>query len=173
MAPWFATRSVFSSYHDAILSHRNFAVHLFEHWRFGLKCMWSRYIFGSESNTSLLLYSCPSPVGTEYVTEMFAFLCFSSCASGPSRRPVEIIFTLEKEWVGSSVHLSVSCEFLSVRNNIRAISADSSTGNWSFSVHSYCRVLQQRCSKLRILSMSKLRADSQRFSLWPGSSIRL
>ena len=35
-------------------------------------------------------------VGTEYVTEMFAFMCFSSCASGPSRRPVEVIFTLEK-----------------------------------------------------------------------------
>ena len=36
-------------------------------------------------------------VGTEYVTEMFAFMCFSSCASGPSRRPVEVIFTLERE----------------------------------------------------------------------------
>ena len=36
-------------------------------------------------------------VGTEYVTEMFAFMCFSSCASGPSRRPVEIIFTLERD----------------------------------------------------------------------------
>ncbi|XP_031556194.1 cellular tumor antigen p53-like isoform X3 [Actinia tenebrosa] len=36
-------------------------------------------------------------VGTEFVTEMFAFMCFSSCPSGPSRRPVEIIFTLEKE----------------------------------------------------------------------------
>ena len=35
-------------------------------------------------------------MGTEYVTEMFAFMCFSSCASGPSRRPVEVIFTLEK-----------------------------------------------------------------------------
>lgn len=36
-------------------------------------------------------------VGTEYVTEMFAFMCFSSCASGPSRRPVEVIFTLERD----------------------------------------------------------------------------
>lgn len=36
-------------------------------------------------------------VGTEFVTEMFAFMCFSSCASGPSRRPVEVIFTLEKD----------------------------------------------------------------------------
>ena len=31
------------------------------------------------------------------MTEMFAFMCFSSCASGPSRRPVEVIFTLEKD----------------------------------------------------------------------------
>ncbi|KAK3698189.1 hypothetical protein QZH41_019280 [Actinostola sp. cb2023] len=36
-------------------------------------------------------------VGTEFVTEMFAFMCFSSCPSGPSRRPVEIIFSLEKD----------------------------------------------------------------------------
>ena len=31
------------------------------------------------------------------MTEMFAFMCFSSCASGPSRRPVEATFTLEKD----------------------------------------------------------------------------
>ena len=36
-------------------------------------------------------------VGTEFVTEMFAFMCFSSCASGPSRRPVEVIFSLERD----------------------------------------------------------------------------
>ena len=36
-------------------------------------------------------------MGTAYLTEMFAFMCFSSCASGPSRRPVEVIFTLEKD----------------------------------------------------------------------------
>ena len=30
---------------------------------------------------------------------MFAFMCFSSCqlGSGPSRRPIEVIFTLESE----------------------------------------------------------------------------
>ncbi|KAM7433094.1 hypothetical protein ABFA07_016611 [Porites harrisoni] len=44
----------------------------------------------------VLPYNGPQ-VGTEYVTEMFAFMCFSSCASGPSRRPVEVIFTLEKD----------------------------------------------------------------------------
>ena len=31
------------------------------------------------------------------MTEMFAFMCFSSCISRPSRRPVEVIFTLEKD----------------------------------------------------------------------------
>ena len=31
------------------------------------------------------------------MTEMFVFMCFSSCASGPSRRRVEVIFTLEKD----------------------------------------------------------------------------
>ena len=35
-------------------------------------------------------------VGGEFVTEMFAFMC-SSCHSGPSRRPVEVIFTLERD----------------------------------------------------------------------------
>ncbi|XP_020604946.1 cellular tumor antigen p53-like isoform X2 [Orbicella faveolata] len=49
----------------------------------------------SSRHSVLLPYNGPQ-VGTEYVTEMFAFMCFSSCASGPSRRPVEVIFTLEQ-----------------------------------------------------------------------------
>ena len=28
---------------------------------------------------------------------MFAFKCFSSCAAGPSRRPVQVIFTLVRD----------------------------------------------------------------------------
>lgn len=44
----------------------------------------------------ILPYNGPQ-VGTEFVTEMFAFMCFSSCASGPSRRPVEVIFSLERD----------------------------------------------------------------------------
>ena len=28
---------------------------------------------------------------------MFAFMCFSSCQLGPSRRPIEVIFTLESD----------------------------------------------------------------------------
>ncbi|XP_078353047.1 cellular tumor antigen p53-like isoform X3 [Oculina patagonica] len=50
----------------------------------------------SSRHSVLIPYNGPQ-VGTEYVTEMFAFMCFSSCASGPSRRPVEVIFTLEKD----------------------------------------------------------------------------
>lgn len=50
----------------------------------------------SSRHSIIIPYSGPQ-VGTEYVTEMFAFMCFSSCASGPSRRPVEVIFTLERE----------------------------------------------------------------------------
>ncbi|XP_068725919.1 cellular tumor antigen p53-like isoform X3 [Montipora capricornis] len=50
----------------------------------------------SMRHSVMLPYNGPQ-VGTEFVTEMFAFMCFSSCASGPSRRPVEVIFTLEKD----------------------------------------------------------------------------
>lgn len=50
----------------------------------------------SSRHSVIIPYSGPQ-VGTEYVTEMFAFMCFSSCASGPSRRPVEVIFTLERD----------------------------------------------------------------------------
>lgn len=51
----------------------------------------------SKSELYLIAHSFYVSVGTEYVTEMFAFMCFSSCASGPSRRPVEVIFTLERD----------------------------------------------------------------------------
>ena len=36
-------------------------------------------------------------MGTEYETEMFAFMCLSSFDSGLSKTPVEAIFTLEKD----------------------------------------------------------------------------
>ncbi|CAB4000753.1 cellular tumor antigen p53-like isoform X5 [Paramuricea clavata] len=48
----------------------------------------------------LVPYSGPQ-AGTNYVTEMFAFKCFSSCASGHGRKPIEIIFTLEDAETGS------------------------------------------------------------------------
>ena len=50
-----------------------------------------------EENSCLLtlLISRFCIAGTNYVTEMFSFKCFSSCASGHGRKPIEIIFTLE------------------------------------------------------------------------------
>ena len=56
-----------------------------------------RDVTSMSSDTVVLNLLLCVAVGTEYVTEMFAFMCFSSCASGPSRRPVEVIFTLEKD----------------------------------------------------------------------------
>ncbi|XP_028403575.1 cellular tumor antigen p53-like [Dendronephthya gigantea] len=48
----------------------------------------------------LVPYSGPQ-AGTNFVTEMFAFKCFSSCASGHGRKPIEIIFTLEDAETGN------------------------------------------------------------------------
>jgi len=33
--------------------------------------------------------------GAEWVTNLYKFMCFSSCHSGYSRRPLHVIFTLE------------------------------------------------------------------------------
>jgi len=35
--------------------------------------------------------------GADWVTNLFQFMCFSSCVGGLSRRPVQVIFTLERE----------------------------------------------------------------------------
>ncbi|XP_046845446.1 cellular tumor antigen p53-like [Xenia sp. Carnegie-2017] len=48
----------------------------------------------------LVPYSGPQ-AGTNFVTEMFSFKCFSSCASGHGRKPIEIIFTLEDGETGA------------------------------------------------------------------------
>ncbi|GBM69280.1 Cellular tumor antigen p53 [Araneus ventricosus] len=36
------------------------------------------------------------PVGQDYSTYIFKFVCFNSCAGGPNRRPLALIFTLEQ-----------------------------------------------------------------------------
>ena len=35
--------------------------------------------------------------GAEWVTNLFQFMCFSSCVGGLNRRPVQIVFTLERD----------------------------------------------------------------------------
>ena len=35
--------------------------------------------------------------GAEWVTNLFQFMCFSSCVGGLNRRPIQVIFTLEHE----------------------------------------------------------------------------
>lgn len=50
------------------------------------------------SNKNALSCSCSSftnAAGTEWVTNLFQFMCFSSCVGGLIRRPIQVIFTLE------------------------------------------------------------------------------
>ncbi len=35
--------------------------------------------------------------GAEWVTNLYQFMCFSSCVGGLNRRPIQVIFTLEHE----------------------------------------------------------------------------
>ncbi|KAI8795344.1 cellular tumor antigen p53 isoform X2 [Biomphalaria glabrata] len=35
--------------------------------------------------------------GAEWVTNLFQFMCLGSCVGGPNRRPLQIVFTLEKD----------------------------------------------------------------------------
>ncbi|GFO22022.1 WD repeat-containing protein wrap73-like [Plakobranchus ocellatus] len=35
--------------------------------------------------------------GSEWVTNLFQFMCLGSCVGGPNRRPLQIVFTLEKD----------------------------------------------------------------------------
>ncbi|CAG5136242.1 unnamed protein product, partial [Candidula unifasciata] len=39
--------------------------------------------------------------GSEWVTNLFQFMCLGSCVGGPNRRPLQIVFTLERERDGS------------------------------------------------------------------------
>jgi len=38
-----------------------------------------------------------SSAGAEWVTNLFQFMCFSSCVGGLNRRPVRVVFTLERD----------------------------------------------------------------------------
>lgn len=41
-------------------------------------------------------YEVPQ-VGTEWTTHLYQFMCLGSCVGGPNRRPMQIVFTLEKD----------------------------------------------------------------------------
>ena len=58
--------------------------------------------------------------GAEWVTNLYQFMCFSSCVGGLNRRPIQVIFTLEYEYVHTYKlqHLTYSnwecyCDFIS------------------------------------------------------------
>jgi len=42
---------------------------------------------------------CVLTAGTEWVTNLFQFMCFSSCVGGLTRRPIQVIFTLEQSGI--------------------------------------------------------------------------
>ena len=58
----------------------------------------AEYIDNPESKrlSIILPYEQPQP-GSEWVTNFFQFMCFSSCVGGLNRRPISIIFTLENK----------------------------------------------------------------------------
>lgn len=55
----------------------------------------------SENNTTgrqsvVVPYEAPQ-VGANCITHLFQFMCLGSCVGGPNRRPIQIVFTLEKD----------------------------------------------------------------------------
>ncbi|XP_070561058.1 tumor protein 63-like isoform X3 [Ptychodera flava] len=45
-----------------------------------------------------VIVPCENPqVGTEFFTCLYSFMCFSSCVGGLNRRPIQVIFQLEKD----------------------------------------------------------------------------
>ncbi|XP_041377470.1 tumor protein 63-like isoform X2 [Gigantopelta aegis] len=46
---------------------------------------------------SVLLPHEPPQAGSEWVTNLFQFMCLGSCVGGPNRRPIQIVFTLERD----------------------------------------------------------------------------
>lgn len=47
----------------------------------------------------MLFISFFIPAGQMYSTYIYKFACFGSCAGGPNRRPLMLIFTLESGYV--------------------------------------------------------------------------
>lgn len=52
---------------------------------------------GYSSRQSVLIPHETPQAGSEWVTNLFQFMCLGSCVGGPNRRPLQIVFTLEKD----------------------------------------------------------------------------
>nr|AAQ55113.1 p63/73 beta variant [Spisula solidissima] len=49
------------------------------------------------SRQSVVIPQETPQAGSEWVTNLFQFMCLGSCVGGPNRRPLQIVFTLEKD----------------------------------------------------------------------------
>ncbi|XP_078335379.1 tumor protein 63-like isoform X3 [Crassostrea virginica] len=49
------------------------------------------------SRQSVIIPHEQPQAGSEWVTNLFQFMCLGSCVGGPNRRPIQIVFTLEKD----------------------------------------------------------------------------
>ncbi|KAL3861080.1 hypothetical protein ACJMK2_007165 [Sinanodonta woodiana] len=52
---------------------------------------------GYTGRQSVLIPHENPQAGSEWVTNLFQFMCLGSCVGGPNRRPIQIVFTLEKD----------------------------------------------------------------------------
>ncbi|XP_052819431.1 tumor protein 63-like isoform X2 [Mya arenaria] len=58
----------------------------------------SKYVEDPYTNRQSVLIPQETPqAGSEWVTNLFQFMCLGSCVGGPNRRPLQIVFTLEKD----------------------------------------------------------------------------
>lgn len=56
----------------------------------------AEYIQDEYTGRQSVLFPLEQPqAGAEWVTNIFRFMCFSSCVGGLNRRPIELVFTLE------------------------------------------------------------------------------
>ncbi|XP_048751531.2 cellular tumor antigen p53-like isoform X2 [Ostrea edulis] len=49
------------------------------------------------SRQSVIIPHEQPQAGSEWVTNLFQFMCLGSCVGGPNRRPIQIVFTLERD----------------------------------------------------------------------------
>lgn len=52
---------------------------------------------GYTSRQSVIIPHEMPQAGSEWVTNLYQFMCLGSCVGGPNRRPIQIVFTLEKD----------------------------------------------------------------------------